>query len=434
MRRRIIIIGFILWVLLIIVLLLNHLHHQPKRVNLYRATPGGKNIVFPYLADEHTIDFFTGSAFATYDTRDQTTQTVTPQFVLPTVTQVRWSKTGILFEASDYKSPDDLFNALNKKGLSVTREYWWEYDYASKKLTLVLPANVVDTIKDAAWNTNGNGYCYVSSDGSLYLSSAPSQAVAKVGDTAQIRRCNGSTVVVAEGSLLKQIDTKTRAEKILVNAAMQDSYVSPDGQTIAYVLNTHPKANSLVPGDLYKVDTSTGKAHKVLGDFNGPMAGNKGNLYVGYTDQTGNNHLELFPANGKATSYALGASLNKGDTISHVLPVDADTIYVVSQATNLVAVSDKPRRVVTPVSNEYKIQTDLYENGFEIHYDPYANSYEVDISANPFLGYQAAALQYIRNQGVDPNQINIAWRGYDNIDTTNPAVDTTPVPVPFLGL
>ncbi len=424
--RKYVISIVVFWIIVILFFIIASLLHRHKHVDLYRAAPGGTNIVFPYLAGSHTIDYFTGSNFAAYDTKTQTTKTISPQFILPTVSQMRWSKTGVLFQAGDYSATDNLYPALIKKGLPINAEYWWFYDFATQKLNTVLTPNPINGVMDAFWNSSGDNYCYIGEDGRLYVSDL-THSVGKVGSDARIKQFNGTTITLAQGSMLRQISTDGHYGKTFVDDNLQDAYVSPDGKTIAYVLNTHPDSSSVVPGDLYKVDPATGKSHMVLSGFSGAMAGSGGNLYAGYSDSDGKNYLQLYPENGKPIDYSLGASLNRGDLISTVLPVSPRLIYVVSKSTNLVEITNQEKPVSTPVSYRYKIQTDLYENGFEIHYDPYKNTYEIDISANPFTTYQNAALEYIRAQRVDPNQINIIWRGYEGVNTTNPAVDTTPI-------
>ena len=425
--RRYIIAGIVLILVIIVALFIHHLTTRPHQVKLYRATPGGSNIQFPYLAGPDTVDFFTGSGFAAYNTKTQTTSNISPQFILPTVTAVSWSKSGILFKADDYSFGDDLYTALDKMGLPKQQEYWWQYSFDTQKLSIVLPAHLQNNIVDAYWNAVGSNYAYISTDGSLYTSDNPKKAVSKVSDGTRIKQFSGSTITIAENGTITQVNTKNGSQKTLVEANFQDSYVSPDSQTVSYVLTTKPKSKGLVPGDLYKVGTTkSDKARRVLKDFGGVMAGNDGNLYVGYADKSGLNKLSLFPAQGKSTNYSLGASLNKGDVIGSLLPVSTDRIYVVSKSGNLVQVSDQQAGVSTPVSYKYKIQTDLYENGFEIHYDPYKNTYAVNITTNPFLSNQTAALKYIQAQSVDPNQIRIVWGAYDGVNTTNPAVQITP--------
>lgn len=431
-QRRLIIGGLLIWLVLLMWLIFSHTHHQPKKVDLFRAATGGTNIQFPYLASQNTVNFFTGSNFASYDTKNQTTQAISPQFIFPTVNLVRWSKNGILLQTSnDYTPVDNFYTALNQKGLSTGQEYWWIYNYATQKMDTVLPQNTLNNVTDAFWNSSGNSYCYVSSDGWLYVSSSPKHGLSKVGPNAKIKQFSGSTISIMQGAALKQIDTTSGKEKTLTKATIQDAYVSPDNQTVAYVVNNHPQASSVTPGILYKINPANGKSSKLLDNFNGPMAGNGGNLYVGYADNAGINHLQLYPKTGKTIAYTLGTSLNKGDSIGSILPVDSHKLYIVSNTNNIVEVTDSDTTFTTPVSNKYKIQTDLYESGYEIHYDPYKDTYEIDISSNPFLANQAAALQFIKSQGIDPNQINIIWRAYDGVDNTNPSMNTAKVAAPI---
>lgn len=434
MRTRKYLIGIlVLLVLFVMAVIINGFLHRPKQINLYKATPGGTNIQFPYLAGPNSIEFFTGSGFAAYDTKTQTSQNISPQFTFPTVSQVRWSKTGVLLKASDYTVADDLYPAITKKALSVSGEYWWLYDFASQKLSMVLP-NIQYNVVDAFWNSSGTNYCYISTDGSLHVSGTTDIVVAKVDQGARIKQFGDNVITLTQGNTLEQISTTGHHSiKTLVTGAFQDSYVSPDGKTIAYVINTHPKSSGVVPGDLYKIGPSDGKPHKVLSGFDGVLAGSGGDLYAGYSDTTGN-RLQLYPKTGRTVNYSLGVSLNKGDLIGTVLPVSPDTIYVVSKNNNLAEVTDRNKTVSVPISYKYRIQTDLYKNGFEIHYDPYKDTYEVDITTNPYLVNQQAALDYIRTQAVDPNQIRIFWRAYDGVDTTNPHVDTTPVPAGTFGV
>jgi len=65
---------------------------------LYASQIIGRNVQFPNLIDNNTLEFFTGSSFATIDLRTSQTKTFTPEFNLPNVIDVVWSKQQVLFQ------------------------------------------------------------------------------------------------------------------------------------------------------------------------------------------------------------------------------------------------------------------------------------------------------------------------------------------------
>jgi hypothetical protein len=427
-RKRLTIIGIIGLVVLAILLTLLTAPKKLKQLPIYKASATAANIQFPYLANKQTIDFFTGTNFAAYNTKTGTTTSISPQFNLPTVSAVHWSKTGALFEASDYSVADDLYQALLNKNQDPSQEYWWLYSFSTQKVTLVLPSNPTQQVVDAYWNSSGSNYAYITNTNNLYTSDAPNKSLYKTIDGARIKQFTHNAITLTANTALEQFNTQTRQVKTLINTDFQDSYVSADGQTIAYVLNTHPQSNGVTPGDLYIYNPTTGKSHKLLSGFDGVMSGSGGNLYIAYTDTNGGLHFNVYPHKGKAVSYSLGAVLQRGDTsLNEILPVTANEIYLDTNMNNLVLASTQPTHKSNPINNTYLIQSDLYLNGFEIHYSPENNNYQIVIDQNPYSQYQAAALAYIQSKQVDPNQIVIRWIADDGVTDVNPAVDTTSI-------
>lgn len=416
MNRRIFVVGALVALVLILVIGTLNIFGQPKHINLYSSSSGGANIQFPYLAGPHTLDFFTGSGFASYDTTSQVSQSISPQFNLPAVGTVRWSKTGVLFEVSDYTGTDDLSLILASDNLPTTQNYWWLYNFASQKLSLVSTANQQNSAVSAVWNSSGNNYCYLTADGSLYTSSAPDQPIYSNKSASGVEWFNGSSVIVNEGDSLKQIDLINQGVKTLFSVNSQALYVSPDGQTIAYVLNTHPKSNDVVPGDLYKVNPANDKASKVLSNFNGVLAGDDGNLYAGYSDTSGNHHLNLYPKTGKTIVYSPGSALKQAGNISDILPENSGSIYVDLASNSLVRLTTNPDSSIESIN-----ATSLFSN---LPFQGPAASYEIDVTfpfaddvVSPTIVIKAptpqarqAALQWIRDKGYDPSDYKIDFQ------------------------
>jgi len=416
-------IGLVLIIAAVIVVIILQ---QPNHRTLHKTSSGITNAQFPYLANPNTVDFFTGTSFAAYGPASGATTTISPQFALPVVTTMRWSKTGVLFEASGYTKNDDLFQALANKHQAITLDYWWLYNFSNQELSLVLPPNIQNRVVDAYWSSSGDSYSYISNDNTLHISSNPKKVLYHTATGARIKQFNGDSVVIAEGDNLNQIDIASGAKQTLVNANFQDSYISPDMATIAYVVNTHPKATSVVPGDLYTLNPASKGTHKLLSDFGGVLSGDKGNLYFAYQDTSNLNHLELHPSSGKATVYGLGSVVGKNTSITQVIPKDAEDFYLTS-GTNLFEAKTTTQTSPSLTNNFSAIKGDYYLDGFEIHYQPIYNTYEIDITKNPYSTYQNNALKYIRNHHVDPNQITIVWRAYDGVNNTNSHVDTAPI-------
>jgi len=423
MRKRYIAFMVILFIVVVSVLIALLHHPRVKQIAIYKASASAKNIQFPYLADPKTIDFFTGTGFATYNTSDNTTSNISPQFTLPTVSKVRWSKTGVLFEASGYTVADDLYQVLINKYLPVNQNYWWLFNFNTQQLSLITPANTSNTVTDAFWNSNGNGYCYLSNDNHLYTSNSPNKAVYKAGGASKILQFNGATAIIQDDTGLKQVSINTRAVKGLVKAHIEKAYVSADTKTIAYNAYTDlEKKATDTPASLFEFNPESGKSRKLLSNFEGVMGGNEGNLYVGYADQAGVTHFEYYPVKGRPLSYSLGSILDRDSSVGNILPINDSTIYLDSTKNTLVRASTKYANALNPIDNSYLIDTDLYFSGFEIHFFPDQNNYEIDITQNPYLQYQSSALTYIRSKNIDPNQIVINWRANDGVTKTNPNV------------
>ncbi|HEX4774467.1 MAG TPA: hypothetical protein VH234_03040 [Candidatus Saccharimonadales bacterium] len=423
MKKRYLIIGALLVFIFVLVAIFTR-PPKPKQVAIYKASSTASNIQFPYLASSKTIDFFTGSGFAAYDTSAGTTTTLSPQFILPSVSSMSWSSSGAVFQASGYTPADDLYQVLLNDNQPLNQSYWWSYSLSSQKISLILLSGSSKTIGDALENSSGANYAYLCNDGSVYLSDSPGRAIVKVSPSSKIVQLSGNTLTIEGGNSLEQVDTQTAVTKVLVNgrAQIQNAYVSADSQTIAYTASTNQGSKGETPGSLYLLNPASHRSHKILSGFEGFMSGGGGNLYVGYSDNNSVVHFEYYPLKGQSLAYSIGTILDRDATLSNILPLNTNNIFVDSSRNTLVKASTRPSNTLNPINNSYLIAGDFYFDGFEIHFNPSQNTYEIDITKNPFSQYQANALAYISSQKIDPNQIIINWRAGDGVTNINPGV------------
>lgn len=429
-RKYLLVLLLILVVVVLIILFIQLNQPSLKQVAVYRASSTASDIQYPYLESPSTIYYFTGSSFSSYDTKTATTQTISPQFAFPDVSNINWSSTGVVFQASNFTTNDDLYPAILSNQLNPSQEYWWNFNFATQQLRLLLPADPsVQNINQVIWNSNGNSYAMLESNNSVYLSTDPSKSVYNLPAGSKIIQFSGNKFTYIDNDSLIQVDLRNDDSSVITVAAgkITSAYVSSDNRTIAYTIaEANQNGNAEYADDLYKVDPSSHKSKNVLSGFDGVLSGSGGALYAAYTDSNDATHLNLYSASGNGSTFDLGPVLQRDSTIASILPDGSNTIYLDSSRNQLIKASTNPVNSTNPINNEYKIQSDIYLNGFEIHYIPASASYQIDIDSNPYQQYQDSALSYIKSLGIDPNQIDITWRANSGVNWSNPYVVTTP--------
>lgn len=430
-QQRKLLIYALIFILLFLGLLIIFSHkNKLPAAPLYKASATASNINYPYLVNSHTIDFFTGSSFASYNSTTNTTTTISPQFAFPTIDNMSWSNSGVLFQASNYSQADDLYPALMNNEVNTNQEYWWVYNFATQKISLLLPANAsAQNITDAYWNSSGTGFAYIDTNDNVYLSTNSNTPVYHLKQSSQIIQYTDNNLYLETNTSIDKFNLVTKNLQTLVNGKQHilKVYVSSDAKTAAYVLGgDNPKGDDDYAGDLYDLNTNNNKSKKLLSDVDPVLSGNNGNLYAGYIDSNSVVYLDYYPNNGTALSYDLGAVLENQSQLTSVLPASLSNIYLGTSENDLVLASTHKKSVNNPINWDYQIQTDLYENGFEIHYFPDSNYYEIVIDNNPYTTYQLAAINYLKSLNIDPNQIFIKWLPGEGVSYSNPDVITAP--------
>ncbi len=412
MRKYFIIGGIGLLILIVVVLFL--LPRPRPQQKIYQSSYTATNIQFPFLASNNTVDFFTGSAFASYNLTNHTTTTLSPQFSLPPISNVEWSSAGVLFEASNSTPVDDLYPAASTLGLNPSQEYWWFYSFATQKISYVDGGSPELIVTNAQWVSGSPGvYDYVV--GNTVKDSIGQTLFTDQAGVTQIEYASPTKVIYETASntpTVKEYNLTHHTNSILLKGTIKNVAVAANGSYLVYVDHYNTGATGNTPGDLELLNLQTHKTTKVMSSFEGVTSLNN-TSYLLISSQAGAGPAQLLRytiATG-ALTVLQNSALNQSQPAASLWIINANNYLVDSPANLLLVFSDKPANQPLYSNYDYLIQQDIYENGFEIHYrkEGGLDVYNIYITQNPYLQYQEAALQYIRSLKIDPNLINIKW-------------------------
>jgi hypothetical protein len=440
-RKRALIIGaatFIVFALLALVILLSFAM-RPATAVVSKAF--ANNIHNSVQVDDHTIYFFTGSAFAAYDLTTYATKDLTPFYAIPLdVDKVVIGKKGALARISNYSAVDSLFSTITSKGFDTAGTFWWLFDFDTKKITLVGSAGNEATVNQALWQDDTN---YVfderQGDSSLRLmqatiGQAPTQ-IASLGKNAGLVWASRDTVLYTDEQQdgrqsimhLNIADGQTTelSPQYDVNAVLA---TGPD-QSMLFIVgdsNRKPSISEAASeleeddapvGQLYLYDGTAKQFTKLEDDFTGTAAWSlSGNKWVVAGSKNSNQEMLLFnegktvkrlnttPNNGQEY-FAVGAT-DKGVLVSNIY---GDLFYAGQQQIN--GLPTAPNAVAVLGSH-------IFMDDFQMAYDTTFKQFNFYILSKQNSTAVDSALQYIRSKGVDPYQIRTKWYGNKSSDLT----------------
>ena len=429
------VIGAVLVGVIIVIVLVGLANTRTPQQKIYQSSYTATNIQFPYLLNNHTVDYFTGSAFASYDTTNHTTTALSQQLTLPPISDMRWSSTGVLFKAGGSTSSDDLYPAATSYELDSSQEYWWLYSFATQQISYLRGSHQDQQATDAQWiDGDPAHYDYVvgksvvrSDDRTLFTDSGGVVRLEYASPTKVIYQTAGSSTTI------KEHDLTSGTASTLVAGAIKNVGVATSGNYVVYVDHYQAGTTGDTPGDLELLDLRSHATHRVMSNYEGTTSLNNDTTLL-ISSQTGSTPSQLLRydvATGKLAALN-NDSLDQSHSAASLWVVDPNN-YLVDSVSNLLTVfRDQP--AVQPIypNYDYLIQSDLYQNGFELHYrtNNGLEVYNIYITQNPFLQYQQAALQFIRSQKIDPNLINIKWYGNDGV--SRPTYVDTAVPTGYM--
>ena len=432
-RRRLIIIGSVLItaVIGIIVFML---------INSYKQSEAfATNIRFADSQNDK-VKFFTGSNFAELNVASGKTSSLSPILFLPAVTEVEWGKDAVLVNATDNTPIDDLYPILQAANKPTDTSYWWLYNFKTNKYQLIQDPQYKRSANDVQW-VNDNEYVYMvlpvgetDSAEKIYTDFYKRDANGKESkllsydaknndEVVNIISVNSKEIFVLinsdDGLRLSKLDISTGEESIIEKDINREAAVSPDGNTfIISKLNTKNENNSEVStlSDIYYINGETRK--KVATGMNAVSRWNKkSNSFITYGEDGKGNNKVIFTSSEFNKQVDLEKSVDKGLTLNSVL-VNNDTndLLLINEDSNIFHYSKKSYNNTPSLQNDEALHGDFYESGFNINYFPQEKRYNVYITDNPFSKNSQKALDFIKEKNLDPNQLNLKWYVYDDVN------------------
>lgn len=410
---------------------------REKAVIYSTSKPIAGNMQRPFFSD-NKIMYFTGSSFASYDAASNKTSRLSPIYHLPDVKNVQWSSRGALFEADSYTPVDDLYKLLLAQGLSTDRPYWWLFDLKTKQLYLLQDPATSRPVKTAAWGSgpaaNDVFFATERKGDEIYNTEVfrliPGQTASRAesyqgGALLSFVWTDGKTFVFEErdnkATRLIRIDSSKKAATLAENI-MPGTSASPSGTLFTLHKQEHTKLEEagveVSPSDLYLLNTSIQKETRVAESFNANVSWNsKHNGFVGAAISEGRQQVVLIRADKKPVFFRSAKNAKDEEELqaAYLISLDDPQLWATDIHNNLLKLDAEPANYPEKHSDR-ALHGDFYENGFYINYLPKTNSYNIYITQNPYSANQQKALEYIQDQGVDPNQIEIKWYAYDKVD------------------
>lgn len=439
-RRKTIIVGAAIFVAVTMLILITTLSFllKPDEATISRAFAG--NMGYSAQIDDHTLYFFTGSAFAAYDLNTFTSKELTPFYALPTeITAVVFSKNGALVQATGYSAADSLYQTISNKNLNKFESYWWLFDFNTDKQTLIGEAGSETMVHEALWQDEST-YVYDvrQPDGSLRLLQAKigkgSSPIASLGQNASLEAAAQNQVFY--------IDTQVGSRRSLIQlnvASGQTTDLTPMydvsdilalGPDVSMLLlannydpNAQPAKNDSGEGDsegevplgqLLYYDSTAKKFTKIEDSFSGTAAWQPGSSDWVVAGQKASNGQSLIIFNksndftkldskldGNLEYLAVGRT-NKGALVTNGY---GDLYYASQQKIDGLPVLQDAVSL---------LGSNIFNSKFQMAYDGSYRQFNFYILRPPNKAGMDAALDYIRSKGIDPYQIRTKWYGADS--------------------
>jgi hypothetical protein len=133
-RRRLVILGIILLVLLSVIALGVGNHSAEKRT-FGKLTVNVQN---PWLGG-NDVYYYTGSFFAKYDAQNNSIDRLSDYlFIQSGVSSVNWAPNAVVFQTNPSSGDrDDVTTAAGQLGAKPYQPHWWKYDFQTKQYELI---------------------------------------------------------------------------------------------------------------------------------------------------------------------------------------------------------------------------------------------------------------------------------------------------------
>lgn len=449
MNNRLIALGAAVVLIVVVGIFLLFRGDGAIKTKLYTVGGAPSNIQHPFLKDSNTVYFFTGQAFASYNLSTGKTAVLSPQFSLPTVDTMQWSKDGVLFKAAGYSSVDDLYGRLTSDNYETEQSYWWFYSIRDQSIKLVNDFTRGNSIDDARLGSDGETMYFTSSSPALLQIKEPE-------DTGESHK-HANTLYSSKGGIIKQltghdnrvgniigttdravyyqdsetpgkiikVETATKQGSAVISNYLKGGQISPDGNYISYI------AGETVNEGVYEMD------HHLDGDLTVVSLKDNSKLYTskhyeGITTFDANSNIYLWYQEDSKDTYKRVNLLTK-DVLRYTSPnlqqLSAKYLIAINPEENQFAIttsnnkwvqfSDQDSGLIDTAQKEYQLQgSDINRDGYSIVYLSEKEQYSIYILKAPYKQTQQQVLSYIRSQGVDPNQIKIKWYSGDGVDRT----------------
>jgi|GEM_PF-2023178 len=445
-KRRLTIIASLAALLLLTVLALLFNHRGPSLLKptgsrtLYSSQIIGRNIQFPNLIDNNTLEFFTGSSFATINLRNSSTQAFTPEFNLPRVISVVWSNQKVLFEVGPISTVDELYAQADQSAQQGANS-WWLWSPGLNQPKQITTGGGGD-VSQAVWSSDGQTIIALMQFGSNekqaieYINPSTFAVVSRfaVSNTGLIGDTKQGILVRQADSLLLWKDGKSVVLPVSA-ATTRQPVITYDRNAVVYENDTTtptPNTNTPARADLYVYDLKLRKSYQLLTAEQNtnnyePFQTGLMTLPAPVNDQAPALPIDITPrlitgSGSKYTAYSLGVAVQDLQYIGQLRSLwdisggAATTFAATNSGDDLVIVSTNPS--VRDKSSPYKIVfmnepvTLPTANGpVYLTYNVATNGLSVFFSTpttDPRAD-RAAVLNNLKNYQRDPNQVQKSW-------------------------
>ncbi|HSX01649.1 MAG TPA: hypothetical protein VLF67_05405 [Candidatus Saccharimonas sp.] len=426
LNRRNIILLIIIGVVVVIAISLLGRIGQPRHYKL--SQPFASNLAFARQWDSHTIRYFSGSAFVTYDTATNKSAPLTAVYSLPTViSDVRWTDSAVLIHATGYSPVDQLYPKLMLASLSPNRYYWWLINFSTGTITLVGHASTGADVRSATWQ-DPTTYVYTEAptdiDDLNVIRATIGQDGTKLGTLSQRDILAAATpdsliYTVPSGTAanLTVQDLSTHKTKTVVKKVGQILSASPNGSVFVIAQPTST-SDETIRGSLVLYNHPKHSTQTISGDFSGSAVwhGN-GTDWTATGTSSSTQPIGFTSTSQGSFSFDLptpGATDDKRPYTS--IGQVGDSVLLTNPANQLYYASAKPVTGLPKLADFTSLSLGIYQPTFKIIYSSDQQQYLVHITANPYDTNVKAAQAYLQSIGYDPYQLRLKWYADDGVD------------------
>ena len=395
------------------------------------STPFAANFSFQKQMTDHSIYYFTGSSFASYDLTSHKTTTLTPYYSLPsTITNITYSKSGALIRATGYSVVDQLYPELVKRSLTADMDYVWHINFTTGAITLVGdPATGAD-VRAAVWQDD-NRFVYTEKSPSNTTLSLLQQTVN--GEKKELTTMSEDTIltaatadtllyikIVGSADDLMTMNLESFQSEKVVGKVISVLATGSDGSALALTEADPPNDLENPKGPLVLYDNATKNTTILADSFRGSAIWQYDkNSWVAIGHNASDKPLGLSGGEGNITTKFTIKTTKPEDELTQYEAVgsDAKGILLTNSVRQLVYVSKKTPTNLPSLPNFNRLRNGITENNFYMAYQSDKIQFSVYITQNPYAANREAVAAYLQNIGFDPNQLNIKWYAYDGVDT-----------------